>query len=389
MNETPAVAISGAGPVGLSCALALARNGVRSVVLEKATTPTQYARAGVLLSRTLEIFRAWDVVEDVRAAGISPAVLHVCDARDERVLCEIDFSLLRGRTVEPQPIFIPQQKTEAILRKHVLDTGLVELRMGHEVVDFTQVADGVVARVQPGVGEPYEIRADYLVGADGAASAVRAALGLKLLGETYAARVVLALVRVDGCDALPWPRFRFDVPEYLVALRAAPRLWRIVASLPRDRKDEEALARDAIARYVRLTLGDEPFEVEWASVFSIHRRHVARFASGRVALAGDAAHLNSPVGGQGLNSGIADAAALASTLARALRDGEGEALLRAYDEERRAAIVKKTEVYTDRATKFALALPRSWRRPAFVAAGALLRIRPLACHFIARAMMLD
>jgi 2-polyprenyl-6-methoxyphenol hydroxylase-like FAD-dependent oxidoreductase len=329
------------------------------------------------------------MIDDVRAAGISPEVLQICDARDERILGEIDFSLLRGRTLEPRPVFLPQQKTEGILREHVLRTGLAELRFGHEVVDLAQVADGVIVRVQPHGGDAYEIRADYLVGADGAASAVRSALGLKLLGETYQTRVMLALVRIDGCDGLPWPRFRFDVPQYLVALRAAPRLWRIVASLHPEETDEVALGRDAIARYVRLTLGDGPFEVAWASAFSIHRRHAARFASGRVALAGDAAHLNSPVGGQGLNAGIADANVLAAVLTRALREGDGEALLSAYDLERRTAIVKTTEAYTDRATKLMLALPRSWRRPLFVAAGWLLRIPPVARRLIATAMLLD
>jgi 2-polyprenyl-6-methoxyphenol hydroxylase-like FAD-dependent oxidoreductase len=389
MTESTPVAISGGGPVGLACALALAREGVRSIVLEKSIAPAQYARAGVLLSRTLEIFRSWEIVDDVRAAGISPDVLRVCDASDERILAEINFSLLRGRTPEPGPIFLPQQETEALLREHVLRSGHAELRFGHEVTDLAQLADGVNVRVQPNGGDVYEIRAEYLVGADGAASTVRAALGLKLLGETYETRVMLALVRVDGCDGLPWPRFRFDVPEYLVALRAAPRLWRIVATLPGAESEEIALGRDAIARYVRLTLGDEPFDVEWASAYSIHRRHAAKFASGRVALAGDAAHLNSPVGGQGLNAGIADAKALAATLVRALRDGDGETLLAGYDLERRTAIVKTTEAYTDRATKFVLAVPRSWRKPLFIAAGVLLRFKPLARRLIARAMMLD
>jgi 2-polyprenyl-6-methoxyphenol hydroxylase-like FAD-dependent oxidoreductase len=383
------IVIAGGGPVGLACAFGLARAGIQSIVLEKATAPAQYARAGVLLSRTLEIFRQWEIVEDVRAAGISPDVLRVCDARDERILGEIDFSLLRGRTLEPRPVFLPQQKTEAILREHVLASGLCELRFGHEVTGLSQVADGVIVHVAPQEGEPYEIRVEYLVGADGAGSTVRTALGLRLLGETYETRVMLGLVRIDGCDGLPWPRFRFDVPEYLVALRAAPRVWRIIASLEPGTSDDTALGRDAIARYVRLTLGDEPFDVEWASSFSILRRHAARFASGRVALAGDAAHLNSPVGGQGLNAGIVDANALVATLVRALAQGDGETLLAAYELERRTTIVKTTEVYTDRATKFALALPRSWRRPMFSAAAALLRVRPLARALIARAMMLE
>ena len=170
--------------------------------------------------------------------------------------------------------------------------------------------------------------------------------------------------------------------------RSVPICLRL-AALPGAESEEIALGRDAIARYVRLTLGDEPFDVEWASAYSIHRRHAAKFASGRVALAGDAAHLNSPVGGQGLNAGIADAKALAATLVRALRDGDGETLLAGYDLERRTAIVKTTEAYTDRATKFVLAVPRSWRKPLFIAAGVLLRFKPLARRLIARAMMLD
>ena len=131
-------------------------------------------------------------------------------------------------------------------------------------------------------------------------------------------------------------------PSTLAALRFAPQRWRIIAALAPGEDDAEALAPAAIARRVAATLGDGPFETEWASTFAIHRRRAANFVVGRVALLGDAAHLNSPVGAQGLNAGVADAHNLAWKLTNALRGGDWIALLASYERERRFAIVNST-----------------------------------------------
>lgn len=386
------VAIAGAGPVGLAVALGLAREGIRSIVLEKASAPAPFARSGVVLPRTLEIFRSWGLIDDIRAAAITPGSLHVCDARDNRELIHLDFSLLREESLDPAPAFLPQARTEAVLRSAVERSGYAEIRFGHEVVDLAVDDADVRVTVRPHADglTPYDLRAAFVVGADGGTSTVRRRLGISLGGETYPVKIAIAVVRIeDPRDALPWPRLRFDDREYLAALRFAPHRWRMVWTLRADESDEAALARPAIERRVRSMLGAGPYEVEWASAFHIHRRHASSFVAGRVALAGDAAHLNSPVGGQGMNAGIADAQNLAWKLAVALRGGDAERLLESYDAERRAAIVASVERITDRATKIMLAMSPPLRRAAFVAAGALIRLRPLARRALRIGLLLD
>jgi len=392
VNPAPApVVIAGGGPVGFATALGLARHGVRSIVFEKAPAPAPYARAGVVLSRTVEILHSWGLLDEIRAEAIAPATLQVCDALDGAELARFDFSLLRGETLDPNPIFLPQHRTEKILRDAATQTGLVDARFGEEVVDFWHDADGVRVVVRK-LGEPstHSLETPFLVGADGANSTIRTKLGLALEGETYPRRIMLAVVEIeDRRDALPWPRLRFDGPEYLAALRFAPGRWRVIATLPLCETDAASLAQDTIAGHVRATLGAGPFQIEWASVFNIHRRHAPWFAAGRVALAGDSAHLNSPVGGQGLNVGIADAQNLAWKLAYGLRGGDRMRLLASYDVERRHAIVTSTERFTDRNTKLLLSIPPHRRRLMLAVVGRLMRIAPIARRLLRTGVLLD
>ena len=389
MNEAAPVVIAGAGPVGLSVALGLARHGVRSLVLEKAAAPAPFARAGVLLPRSLEIFRAWGIIADIRRECIAPDRLDACDAATGHTLAQIDFDVLRSETLEPGPVFLSQARTEAILLDHVRRSGHSDVRFGHALTGFEQSEGGVAVAVQPSAAEPYVVRTPFLVGADGAGSAVRGVRGLALEGETYPGKVMLAVVRVaDARDAQPWPRLRFDTSEYLAALRFAPQRWRIIAALTPNEPDADAVAPAAIERRVVATLGAGPFETEWASTFAIHRRHAASFAVGRVLLVGDAAHLNSPVGAQGLNAGLADAHNLSWKLAHALRGGDWSALLASYDAERRQAIVHGTERFTDPVTKLILRSGKSLRRVLLASAGSIMRVRSLRRRALRIAMML-
>ena len=391
MNGTTPVAIAGGGPVGFAAALGLARHGVRSIVFEKAPAPAPYARAGVVLPRTVEIFRSWGLLDEIRAEAIVPAALNVCDALDGAELARLDFSLLRDETFDPEPVFLPQHRTEAILRNAAVGTGLVDARFGEEVVDFWHDPAGVrVVLRKYGEQSTYSVDAPFLVGADGANSTVRTKLGLALEGETYPTRIMLAVIGIeDRRDTLPWPRLRFDGPEYLAALRFARGRWRVIAAIPPDESDAAALAHDRIASHVRATLGDGPFEIEWASAFNIHRRHAPWFAVGRVILAGDSAHLNSPVGGQGLNGGVADAHNLSWKLAFALDGADTMRLLASYDVERRCAIVTSTERFSDRCTKWMLGIAPRWRRPLVAAGGRLMRFAPLARRLLRTGVLLD
>jgi len=388
-NGKPKVAIAGAGPVGLALALGLARMGVRSVVLEKAATLPPYSRALVVLTRTLEAFAGWNVID--RFAEESEFITNFCAYRaetNEPFIC-LDFTALRDATPQPAIAVLPQDQTEKILCDELLKTGLSEVLFQNEVVGAAQDARGVALTVERNVGERYDLHADYLVGCDGAHSAVRESLGIPLEGTTYPVHVFLADVSItDSRDELPWPRLAFDVPRFLFAVRFEPGHWRLVGAL--DAANADAPLDDAFYKtQVEATIGPGPFELLWQSKFNIHRRHADAFRDGRILLAGDAGHLNSPAGGQGMNAGIQDAHNLAWKLAYTLRGGDADVLLDSYDIERHEAITQGVEVFTDRLSRFGLFMSRNVRATLTRAARALIAVPLFRRRVLLTMMMLS
>jgi 2-polyprenyl-6-methoxyphenol hydroxylase-like FAD-dependent oxidoreductase len=386
--EFPVVVV-GAGPVGLSLALGLARHGVRSVVLEKETALQPHSRAVGVLPRTLEIFRAWGVLEQFLAAGELLTRVSIYRARRTAPVAVIDLGILSRHTATPGGLILSQYGTEVILLESVREAGCTDVRFGHTVTGFRQDASGVTVQVAPASGEAYAIRGAYLVGCDGAHSTVREQLGWELQGKTYPARILLADVRLtDSRDRLPWPRMAPFRSSTLGALRYQSQHWRIMYPLPSN-ETEEVFTREPVLReMVECLFGPGPFETQWVSVFRIHCRTSPHFRQERVMLAGDAAHINSPAGGQGMNSGIEDANNLAWKLARAL-EGGSDALLASYEQERRAAVLTHVDRYTDFLTR-AVLLAHPWVRVLFllVARGAISL--PFVLERVAlRAGMLD
>lgn len=343
MSERLPVLIVGGGPVGLSLALGLARCGVKSVVLEKNATTASQSRAPGIWSRTLEIFDGWGVVDDLLAAGDYLSELKIWSASEPEPLADISFEGLRETTPYPGILILPQSKTEAILAKTLEDEPLADVRFSHELLDWEDVDGGIAARVATLEGE-VRIEASYLVGCDGGRSSVRKQLGVRLEGKTYPGHIALADVVIEG--EYPWPRVGTpDGPAF--ALDLGEGLWRVVAISSEAAKDEQIDSAE-LDTWVRGMFGEISYERRWTSVFHIHCRACESFRSGRVLLAGDAAHLNSPAGGQGMNSGIQDAHNLAWKLAGALAGGDEESLLQSYDEERRHAVTR----YVNRTTDF-------------------------------------
>ncbi|MBV8727843.1 MAG: FAD-dependent monooxygenase, partial [Candidatus Eremiobacteraeota bacterium] len=295
MDVQPKVAIAGAGPVGLALALGLARMGVRTVLLEQAAELPPFSRAVVVLTRTLEAFQGWNVGERFFNESEFLTSFSAYRAETNTPFIRLDFSALKSITPRPGVAILPQDQTEKILCEELLKTGLSEVRFQHEVVSATQDDAGIRLTIQSGDGARYDLEAAYLVGCDGAHSAVRASLGITLEGTTYPAHVFLADVHItDSRDALPWPRLTFDTPRFLFAVRFEPGRWRIVGALGTN--PDVTLDHDFYAEQVEATIGSGPFEIMWQSTFKIHRRHAASFRTGRILLAGDAAHLNSPAG---------------------------------------------------------------------------------------------
>lgn len=386
-SRTP-VAIVGAGPTGLSLALGLARHGVRSVLIEKNTSTSKYSKAPGIHLRTLEIFRQWGVGQRVLDAGrlIQTIRMHAAERGDP--LFTLDFSELDGEAQRPGILLLEQGETEKLLLEAVQESGMCEVRFGAEAVKLVPREDGAEVTIRED-GVERSLEAEFVVGCDGAHSFVRRALDLSFEGITYSIRPMLADVRVeDDRDALPWPRVRNARDGLTVALRLRPELWRIIRlDMGEPTKDEVPDAE--VHRRAGEVLGKGPVEVVWANRFQIHRRSSPRFRVGRVLLAGDAAHIHSPVGGQGMNAGIQDAHNLAWKLAYALRGGDRERLLDSYDVERQAVVVGSISRYTDLLTRLFLQAPSIVRSGAFVLLDWMLALPRLRSMLLRRTAMID
>ncbi len=349
------IVIAGAGPVGLSLALGLSRQGVSSLVLETKEELSPHPRAPAVHARTLEIFRAWGVLERFMDEGTFLTEADLWLVGHPEPVAHIDLRALADLSATPGLLILPQNRTEAILLEELRARGRAEVRFGHTLTGFQQDEDRVTITVSPRGGAPYELTTELLVGCDGAHSTVRERLGWQLEGKTYPTRLMIADIRLpDERNVLPWPRAQVTSTLLCFAIRIEPELWRIISTLPPGETEEESVSPRATAMRVSTLFGAGPFERVWASHFHIHCRTSPHFRLGRVLLAGDAAHLNSPAGGQGMNSGIQDAHNLAWKLARVLAEGDAEALLDSYEQERRPAILMGVDHFTDLLTRATL-----------------------------------
>ncbi len=384
------VAIVGAGPVGLSLALGLARHGVRSVLLERNQATSWRSKAPGIHVRTREIFRQWGIEQRFLDAGtlMRTITLHSPEHR-RRPLVSLDFSALEPEADRPGLLVLEQAHTERLLLEAVRESGLCEVRFGAEVVGLAQGTEGASLTIRED-GAERALAAEFVVGCDGASSFVREALELPFEGITYSVRPMLADVRIeDARDALPWPRTRSARGGITTGIRLAPGLWRLIYLERGDPRQANEVPEEEVRERVHEVLGEGPFEVEWASRFRIHLRSAPRFRVGRVLLAGDAAHVHSPVGGLGMNGGIQDAHNLAWKLAHALGGGDTERLLDSYEVERRAVIVESVSRYTDFITRAFLQAPAVVRQGAFLLFRSLLRILRLRRMILRRTAMLD
>jgi 2-polyprenyl-6-methoxyphenol hydroxylase-like FAD-dependent oxidoreductase len=359
-------------------------------VLEKDASLKPYSRAILIPTRTLEIFREWYILDEFLQMGDFRPEFTVYEARTSQPLMRWQFDVLSDVVANPGLLFIPQDRTEQLLLDRVRSAELPRVEFGKEVVGFRPDRDGVTVEVRGPAGERIELRGRYLVGCDGAHSAVRHHLGLTLEGETYDVRMLLADVSLpERGRSLPTPRFATDRATPLALLRFDEARWRIIGSLHPGESEADAVTKESVAERLRALVGPGPFELQWASTFHIHRRNAPRFQVGRVFLAGDAAHLNSPAGGMGMNAGIQDVHNLAWKLAFALSSGGAESLLASYESERQSAVIRSVERVSDLVTRLMLYTPARVRRTLMRLFGLAGRIRPLRRRIVSAMMMLD
>ncbi|HEY0798113.1 MAG TPA: FAD-dependent monooxygenase [Candidatus Baltobacteraceae bacterium] len=355
------VVIAGAGPVGLSLALGLARYGIESTLIERKRELDPHSRAIVLWPRTLEILAQWGVLDAFVGAAPKHTALAAYAAETGARLVSLDLGCIEDQTETAFALFLPQDRTEQLLLAAVRATGLAEVVFESEVVACADRGDYVETSARRSDGSTVTYESAFLVGADGARGFVRSSLGYELEGKTYPLRTLLADIVIDDeRDQLPFPRISVMTRNLTGAVRYAEHTWRVVALFAHDEVADDGAPERLLPERIEQLFGAGPVKILWTSLFRTHARRASHFAAGRIALAGDAAHLNSPAGGQGMNAGIADAHNLAWKLARALGGGDTALLLESYDIERRDAIAGDVERFTDALTRVAM-LPTAMR----------------------------
>ncbi|KAA0118148.1 NAD(P)/FAD-dependent oxidoreductase [Mycolicibacterium sp. P9-22] len=345
------VLVVGAGPVGLTAAIVLTQRGHTVTVVDGQPEGANTSRAAVVHSRTLELLAPYGVTPDLVARGVHTPTFAIRDR--DALLMGIPFDALP--TEYPYTLMISQADTEALLLKRLENLGGHVMRPA-TVTSVEQDPDGVLATFSDG----HRIRARYLIGADGVRSTIREQAGITFSGSTYPESFVLADVRLSG-----------GVPADEVILYFSPAGLVVLAPLPDDRYRIVATVDDAPAlpdsAFVQRLLDERGpqarpaivEEVLWGSRFRVHHRIADAFRSDRILLAGDAAHVHSPAGGQGMNLGIEDGVAAAECLSRVLL-GEPEALLDDYAAQRRRVadrVVKLADRLTEMATMSARKRP--------------------------------
>ncbi|WP_033365700.1 FAD-dependent monooxygenase [Mastigocladopsis repens] len=339
---TTDVIIVGAGPTGLSLAIQLMRYNINFVIFDPKEGVTELSKALVVHARTLEIYDQIGLAEKAVAGGerLQKGVL----THDGKVSTRLDFSDFGGQ-FSPFPFLLifEQSKNERLLYDYLQQHGQ-SVQWQTELESLTQDANGVNAVVRTKSGEIQTIKAAYLVGCDGASSPTRHALGLNFCGSTQPRLFYVADVQME----FPGDRNAFNAVMgedsfVLIVPMQGDNRWRLIGNLPEyeSQLDQEILFDAIEAKVKRLTqVSMDITKVHWFSSYKVHTRRAETFSSGRCFLAGDAAHIHTPAGGQGMNTGIQDAYNLAWKLAFVLQGKAQNSLLETYSEERVANAIR-------------------------------------------------
>jgi 2-polyprenyl-6-methoxyphenol hydroxylase-like FAD-dependent oxidoreductase len=363
------VLIAGAGPTGLMLAAQLARHGADFLIVDGKSGPTRESRALGVQARTLELYEALGIAAAAVEQGRPTLAvnLYVGERRVQRIpLAEIG----RGQSPYPFLLILEQSRNEALLYGALRDAGC-DVAWNTSLGGFRDEGEHISATLRHADGREETLTADWLVGCDGARSTVREQLGLTFAGGTYENAFYVADVRAEG------PLMQGELMvclsrETFVLFFPMPgeQRYRVIGVLPRDgRLDDPTLTFDDIEAAVRAQLDiDVRFsDVAWFSAYRVHHRCVQRFRTGRVFVAGDAAHVHSPVGAQGMNTGLQDACNLAWKLALVASGQAGAALLDSYHAER-WPFAQRLLATTDTAFRVAVSprpLPRMFRLRVF------------------------
>jgi 3-(3-hydroxy-phenyl)propionate hydroxylase len=340
------VIVVGAGPVGTVAALACARRGLSVTLLEAQTRIDDSPRASTTQPPTLEILAELGLIDEYLRVGLVSRTFQFWDRPKRRLIAEFDFDRLKDETAYPFVVQTEQHKLANMAIARLSGMANAEVRMGSRVVGVVQ--DENQASVQTAENT---YAADYAIAADGGRSAVRKALDIEFEGYTWPERFLVITTKFDFQAALGCclRNYMADPQEWTNLFKVAgddlKGRWRAVFNTREEETDEEALSDAAVrARLSRVYVPEASREYLHLNLYAVHQRVAKSFRKGRVFLCGDAAHVNNPIGGLGLNSGIHEAWHLAELLSRASRHEPVD--LDAYERTRRPLNIKYVQEQT-------------------------------------------
>jgi 3-(3-hydroxy-phenyl)propionate hydroxylase len=341
------VLIAGAGPVGTVMATLLARAGIDVIVLESGMDCAADMRASTFHAPTLEMLDEIGITPMLLERGLKAPVYHWRDRQSGEFIA-FDLSEISDRTRYPFRVQCEQYHLSRALASGLEQHANASVRFGHRVLWIEQDSSGVSVAAESQVDIKH-FRADWLIGADGANSIVRKWLGTEFDGFTYPEKFLCLSTESELSDHFPGlahVNYVSDPEEWLVLLRV-PRLWRVLLPAGEDVSDDE-LRSDATKNAVfdRLTGDGEAVKTFHRTVYRVHQRVAKSFVDGRVMLIGDACHLNNPIGGFGMNSGVHDAFNLAEKLLPAIAEGKPNGSLAQFDRQRRTVTHAFTQAQT-------------------------------------------
>ena len=350
MGKSDRILVAGAGPVGLVAATYLAKRGIPVTLVETEPELGNELRASTVHPPTLDMMEEFGITEQIIEQGLKAPTWQFRDRRSGPV-ATFDLGVLTEEdTRHPYRVQCEQWKICHLLYDNIKDMESAELLFGHEATGVEQSDDGVTLTVKTADG-PKAIEGRYLIAADGGRSAVRKSLDIEFEGFTYPEKFLVVSTPFRFEDVLPgltYINYISDPDEWLVLLRVRD-FWRVL--LPTDPEADEAdLLSDATIqkRLQAVYEKDTDYEVVHRTLYQIHQRVAKQYRAGRAFLAGDAAHLNNPLGGMGMNGGIHDAMNLAEKLAAVWQGEASEDILDRYEPQRRAVAIEDVKAQSMR-----------------------------------------
>jgi 3-(3-hydroxy-phenyl)propionate hydroxylase len=334
MRKVEALVV-GAGPVGTIAASRLAAMNIDVMLCEAQSSCAHDLRASTFHAATLEMLDEIDAAAPLIDRGLKAPVYHMRDRQSGAVI-DFDLAEIADRARFPFRLQCEQFHMANLLAQRMIDDPKIDMRFNARLVDAREIADGVIATIEDN-GVLTEVFTKFLIGADGSRSVVREKMGVAFEGFTYEEKFVslsTALPIEDHVPNLSYVNYISDPDEWLVLLRV-PTLWRVLVPADGALTNEELISDANAAKVFSRIVGDIPVVTEHRTIYRVHQRVAQRFVRGRMLLIGDAAHLNNPLGGFGMNSGIHDAWNLTEKLYAILRRDGDKALLDRFDRQRR------------------------------------------------------